>query len=310
MNEALTALISDESCPSSQLKVSLDRLQDNRMLQGVTRDHFENVHKLLESTSWTSYSEQWEEKVDYIARANRSDACSDLVAVSYGERDAMNVKCQRETVVGTPVYMTAATPMGEPLLLRAVRVKRDDAMPPEPKSRYTTVCIQKFRDFVRTSASVKEVSTTFRLTVMWKAHCLRDAYSAHPIYLIEVIMNRDAGNLMTDEAMMKTSSEMESLHRWMTANLKAKVGDVCLTQNVQLQLCDPENSGGKLPHGRTCSNEQNSKKRKLQDGGSSYAASSQIWMDSTNELCHEEPADDLAECFDNDDDECCPEDYM
>lgn len=298
-DKAFTALLKDDSCPSSSMYASVHNheMYSTPGPRGVSREHFERIHGWLSASQWTEVS-QWQQKVSYMTRAHFTDTCQENVFVSYNGADPMQVSCTREYTVGQPLYFECQSKASEKIIVVVKRSRTTDCRPPEHKSRYSCVMIQNVREFVRISSSFKNVSFQYKMTVQWSGPCLRDAYAAKPTYLMDVKADVTEKELTDNSMLPLTTMTASFLHDpskvdWLHNNFKAKIMDICMTR--QLMPCvQPVIEMPRMS--------KNNKGKKV--GQIEYEP------EDDGALLEETEAGEFAECYDNADDEAGDDNYL
>jgi hypothetical protein len=184
--QSIRTLFEEPICPSTVVIARMGQWAEGAFTPGISETHFQRVHTILESGSWTSSTDEWTLGVKYTLPANHQDTNQSSVNLAY-IKDSNSVFCYRN-IESEPVRWVCDE---RDVIVELKTLRAVSAQPPEAGCRYDTVSISQFREFKRVSSAAVGITWLFRLTVTWKAECVRSAYMALPSYHIDVSMERD-----------------------------------------------------------------------------------------------------------------------
>jgi hypothetical protein len=184
--QRVSKLFVESLCPSTLVTARMGDLQEGEFITGVPETHFQRVYAMLESGSWTAMSNDSILRVQYKLPASHQDSNQSPVKLAY-IKDSSSVFCYR-SVESDPVYWMSDE---RGIMIQVKTTRSVAAQPPEAGSRYDTVSISLFREYKRSSSAAAGITWVYRLTVTWKADCVRSAYMALPVHHIDITMERD-----------------------------------------------------------------------------------------------------------------------
>ncbi|KAG5184118.1 hypothetical protein JKP88DRAFT_244984 [Tribonema minus] len=149
----------------------------------VPEPQFQAIKSLLESATWTKYDADWRVRVSYKIKDEENH---DMLSLSYVD-DPSAVQCCKHFVVEPVLWFCGERAINVMVSTR----KRVCVPPPHPGTRYSSVTITRFKEYVRNSSAAPGVSWAYRIGVVWEGTCVKGAYAAAPRFTVNITMRRD-----------------------------------------------------------------------------------------------------------------------
>jgi hypothetical protein len=206
---SIASMFAEPIFPSCTVEAEVGYGASNSFQRNVGEEFFHSVKALWDSsTSWTRCDDEWRDMVSYKMGGSKD-------RITYID-DPHDVQCVNAPLDSSALWYCHSRAVNVRISMR----RSTEVHPPAPGTRYTSLTIDKFKEYTRNSSTAPGITWIFRLTMRWQGKCLSEAYASSPSYQVNISMKRDQA---TEGYMPSTHASMQQS---LAANMCGKVQDM------------------------------------------------------------------------------------